>query len=175
MQVERHDRLEEHMGQPACQHRCHQQRQQDDQHDPRRGRGQGAQRAVRCGRDAQHHAVPQPQRIVIGLLGQRVGQAAGFAHALFHRRRNLRARRMVFHSAYVALVVIQHRAVFPNQGDPVRIHPADPRQLLPVVVLDGRSDVAAFIGQPPAHIVGQAGMHRNQQQRRGQQQGDERR
>ena len=35
MQVERFDRLEEQTGQPACQHSCNQQRQQDDQHNPR--------------------------------------------------------------------------------------------------------------------------------------------
>ena len=35
VQVERNDRLEEYMGQPACQQRSHQQRQQNNHHNPR--------------------------------------------------------------------------------------------------------------------------------------------
>ena len=37
MQIERHNRRQKHMGQPACQQRRHQQRQQHDEHNPRRG------------------------------------------------------------------------------------------------------------------------------------------
>ena len=175
VQVERHNRLQKHMGQPAGQQRRHKKRKQHDQHNPRRSRGQGAQRAVRRGRNAQHRAVPQPQRIVIGLLGQRGGQAAGFADPVFQRRGNLRPRGMVFHPAYVALIVVQHRAVFPDQRDAVGIHAADAHEFLPVIVLDDRGNIVALVRQTAAHILRQAGMHRNQQQRGGQQQGDQRR
>ena len=81
---------------------------------------------------------------------------------------------MVFHAADIAFIVVQHRAVRTHQSDAVRIDAADAAELLPVVILNRGGDIAAFVCQTAAHIMRQTGMHRNQQQRSGEQQGDQR-
>ena len=173
MQVERYDRLQENMGQPAGQKRRHQECEKDDQHNPRRGGRQRAKRTVCRGRNAQHRSVSQTQRIVIGLFRKRCRQSAGFAYAVFQCICDFRTGCMVLHLFRITLIVIEDRPIRIDQCDAVCIHLSNAPQLFPVIILHNRSNIVAFICQTAPHIMRQPGMNRNQQQGCSQQQRDQ--
>ena len=173
VQVERFDGLEEYSGQPACQHRRNEQRQQHNEHDPRRGRRECAERAVRRGGNTQYIAVFQPYCVIKRLFGERFGQSAVLARAVLHGLLDLRTDRVVFHLSGIHAVVIQHRAVRRDQCQTVVVDGPERRKLLPDVV--HRRQIAALAHQPLAHIAREPGMDGSQQKPGRQQQRDERR
>ena len=172
MQVERFDRLEEQTGQPACQQRRDQQRQQDDQHNPRRRIRQCAEHAVRSCGNTQNIAVFQAHRVIKRLLSEGFRQTVVLARAVLLCRRNLRTDGVVLHLGGIHAVVVQHRAVLRDQRQTVGIYRAEFLQLLPDVI--HRRQVAALRHQPLPHVIGQTGVNCQQQQPGRQQQRDKR-